>query len=203
MEDRKEIKPVLEYTNDTGTQGFKEGDVVICFTESKRYIGTIVAFGNYIESGGTDLQGSLYLDTSKNGMSRSCEVIKMADITYMCKVPASDLFDYPQTNEALDREVFTNMIVGLGYDKEKAEIMYESMREFIALYNIPLSIILYGVAWETMMSADEVCQEGLIEINKKLMARMVQMFQTITDSLRKKCRKSHCFTGWETVMPQG
>ena len=114
----------------------------------------------------------------------------MADITYMCKVPASDLFDCPQTNEALDREFFMNMLVGLGYDKERAEIMYESMREFIVLYNIPLSTILYGAVQEAMMNADEACQDGLIEINKKFMARVVQMFQAITDSLRRSVEKA-------------
>ncbi len=190
MEYKKENRPVLKYTNGAYEQGFRQGDAVICFTEGKRHIGTIVAFGKYIEGEGADSQGSLYLDTSKNGMSRSCEVIKMADITYMCKVPASDLFDYPQTNEALDREFFMNMLVGLGYDKERAEIMYESMREFIVLYNIPLSTILYGAVQEAMMNADEACQDGLIEINKKFMARVVQMFQAITDSLRRSVEKA-------------
>ena len=197
MKYRKDNEPILKYANEAGGQGFREGDAVICFSGRKIHTGTIVAFCSYRESGDAEPQCSLYLDTSKNGMNRSCEVIKIADITYMCKAPACDLFDYPRTNEALDREIFENMIVGLGYDKEKAEIMYENMKEFIALYNIPLSTILYGAAQEAMMNVDEVCKDGLIEINRMLMAMVVQMFQAITDSLRKSVEKAIASQDWK------
>ncbi|MDE7288421.1 MAG: hypothetical protein K2N71_02815, partial [Oscillospiraceae bacterium] len=79
-----------------------------------------------------DPQCSVYIDTSKNKI-RSCEIIKIADITYMCGVTRADLVGYPRTNENLDRSNFTDMIVGLGYDKEKAEFMYDGMKEFIAI----------------------------------------------------------------------
>lgn len=190
MEDRKEIRPVFEYTDDVGTHGFKEGDAVTCFSGSKMHTGTIVAFSSYRENKDADPQYSVYLDTSRNNMNRSCEVIKIEDITYMCKNQAKNLLGYPQTNETQDRSRFINMIVGLGHEKEKAKIMYESMREFTALYNIPLSSVLHDVIREVSLDADGKLQDGLTEIYNKLMGEVVQAFQANTDSLRKSLEEA-------------
>ena len=145
MEYKKVNTPILEFTNEAGTQVFKGGDAVICFTENKIYMGTIVAFSNYKENEDAEPQCSVYIDVSKNNI-RFCEIIKIADITYMCRVPRGDMAGYPRTNENLDRNNFIDMLMGLGYDREKAELMYNGMKEFIALYNIPLSSILASTA---------------------------------------------------------
>lgn len=187
MEKRK-IKPVLEYTNEAGTQFFGEGDAVICFTENKRYTGTIVAFSNYKENENADPQCSVYLDTSKNSMSRSCEIINIADITYMCGVPTGNMAGYPKTNENLDRDNFINMIVALGYDKENAEIMYRHMEELIALYNIPLSSILASAIQEVNLCTEGMCQDELIKILYNFMDIMVERFQSVTDIVRESWR---------------
>ena len=180
MEYKKENRPTLEYTNGDGTQTFSEGDAVICFTEHKVYRGTIVAFSRYEENEGADSQYSVYLDTSKNIVDCSCEIIKAEDIAYMCRVPMNDLLEYPQTDETLDREVFTNMIIGLGYDKEKAEAMYGSMRKLIALYNAPLASILASVIRELELDADIKDQNELFKVNNRLMCILVQAFDKIT-----------------------
>lgn len=65
-------------------------------------------------------------------------IIKTADIAHICKMSVNGALEYPQMDESLDREDFTNMIVGLGHHKEKAETIYGSMRELIALYNVHL-----------------------------------------------------------------
>ena len=46
--------------------------------------------------------------------------------------------EYPVTDESLDRESFTQMIVGLGHDEERAGTIYENMRGLVALYHVPL-----------------------------------------------------------------
>ena len=185
MENRKEIKPFLEYTNDEGKQFFYEGDTVICFTESERYSGTIIAIRNYKEREDSDSQFSVYLDTSKNSKNRSCKIINIADITYMCKVSVNDWLGYPKTNEDLDRKNFVDMIAGLGYTKEKAEIMYNFMKKFIALYNIPLSVALSCIIKEVGVSTEEKNAEELKDISSKLINVMATVFQSITDVVKK------------------
>ena len=188
MESKKEIKPVLEYTAEESKQFFNEGDAVTCFADRKIYTGTIVAFSNYKENEDADPQCSVYLDTSKNNMNRSCEVIKLADITYMCRIPMNDFLDYPETNEDLDREAFINMFVGLGYPKETGENMYESIKGFMALYNIPLSIMLSSAVQDIKLNEDGSCQNELLEIDKKLLEAIAQLFQTITESMIKSIK---------------
>ena len=185
MESKKEVKPVLKYTNKENMQTFSEGDAVICFTGRKICTGTIVAFCNYKENKNAYPQCSVYIDTSRNNMSRSCEIINLADITYMGKIPTDDLPDYPQPNEAQDKSNFIEMIVSLGHDKEKAEIMYKHMKELIALYNIPLSVMLICVIRETDLSAEEKNVEELIDISNKLVGVMGKVFQSVTDSIKE------------------
>lgn len=185
MENKKRIKPFLEYTNEEGTQFFGEGDAVICFTESKRYMGTIVAFSNYKESEDAEPQCSVYLDTSKNNMSRSCEIINISDITYMCNAATGNMVGYPQINGQQDRSNFINMIVGLGHDKEKADIMYESIKDIMNLYNIPLSSVLSSAIQEIDLCTNEKFQDKQIEIFYKFMDIMVEKFQSVTDIIRE------------------
>lgn len=184
MENRKEIRPVLEYTNDAGPQEFKEGDIVICFAKRKIYKGTIVAFCNYKETENADPQCSVYLDTSNNNMSRSCEVINIADITFICEVPMGGLAGYPKTNENLDRDNFMNMIVGLGYDGEKADVMYKGIKGLISLYNIPLSIMLADVIQRADLNADGKSEEELIDIGNRLLTSVAGFFQATTDKIK-------------------
>lgn len=188
MENKKGIKPFLEYTNEEGTHYFGEGDAVICFTERKRYTGTIVAFSNYKENENVEPQCSVYIDTSKNNMSRSCEIINISDITYMCNATTGNMVGYPQINENQDKSNFISMVVALGHDKEKAKVMYDYMKELIALYNLPLSSILSSAIQEIDLYADGTCQNELIEIANKAMEKMLEVFQSITDSIRE---------GWE------
>lgn len=185
MENKKEIKPFLEYTNGEERQFFHEGDSVICFTKSKICKGTIVAYSNYKENEDADPQCSVYLDTSKNGMSRSCEIINVADITYMCKNSAGDLFGCLSMDEKQDESRFINMIRALGHDKEKAEVMYEYMKKIISLYNISLSIMLANVIQGADLNVNEKNEEELIDISNKLFGVVAGVFQSITNVIKE------------------
>lgn len=185
MENKKETKPYLEYTNEEGRETFCEGDTVICFTKNKICKGTIVAYSNYKEYEDADPQCSVYLDTSKNGMSRSCEIINIADITYMCKNTADDLLGRSRIDEKQDEIRFIHMIMALGHDKEKAEIIYEHMKKLISLYNISLSIMLADVIQGTDLSVDERNEEGLVDISNKLLEGVAKVLQSITDTIKE------------------
>lgn len=185
MENRNEIKPYLEYTNEEGKQFFYVGDHIICRTEDeRRYIGRIVTICRYQESEGTEPEGVIYLNTSQNKMSYSGEIIKIADITYICKNPGN-LHSYPYIDKKQDQSRFINMIVALGHGEENAEIMYRHMKELIALYNIPLSSILSSAIQEIGLCNDGMCQNELIEIADKAMRKMLEVLQSVTDSIKE------------------
>lgn len=64
MENRNEIKPYLEYTNEEENQFFHVGDRIICRTkDEKRYIGRIAVICKYQESEETEPEDVIYLNT--------------------------------------------------------------------------------------------------------------------------------------------
>lgn len=186
MQCKTEKEYMSGHTNGEGTQVFTEGDNVICrVKDGRRYMGMIAMICRYQENTDGDSQHVIYLNTSQNKMSYSGEIIKAEDIAYMCRVPVNDLFEYPQTDEALDRDAFINMIVGLGHEREKAETMYESIRELIALYNVPLASILVSVIRELELDMNKRDQNELFKVNNRLMGILVQAFERITKSVKE------------------
>lgn len=184
MQCKKEIESISGHTNEEGAQVFTEGDNVVCrVKDGRRYKGMIAMICRYQENADEGPKHVVYLNTSQNKMSYSGEIIKAEDIAYMCRVPVNDLLEYPQTDEALDKDAFTSMIIGLGYDKEKAEAMYGSMRKFVALYNVPLASILASVIRELELDADIKDQNELFKVNNRLMCILVQAFERITKSV--------------------
>lgn len=194
MENKKESRPVLKYTNEDEEQSLFGGDHIICRTkDGERYIGRIVTICRYRENKETEPEDVIYLNTSQNKMSYSGEIIKVADITYICKIPANHLFGYPHIDEKQDKSVFINMIVGLGYDEKIARDMHENIKELIALYNVPLSSILSIVIHEIGQDKGGWSQNELINIYNKLIGTMVKVFQDSNDSLRKRMEESISF----------
>lgn len=186
MQCEKEIESISGQTNEEEVQVFTEGDNVICrVKDGRRYKGMIAIICRYRENEDEDMQHVIYLNTSQNKMSYSGEIIKAEDIAYMCRVPVNDLLEYPHINESLDREAFANMIIGLGYEREKAEIMYGSMRKLIALYNVPLASILASVIREIELDTDIRDQNELFKVNNRLMCILAQAFERITKSVRE------------------
>lgn len=188
---KKECRAFLEYINEQGKQVFGEGDYIICRVKNgNRYVGKIIAICGYQENEEADPEYVIYLNTARNKMSYSGEIIKTADIVYICKNPVDDLAGYPYTDERQDQSRFVNMIVALGHDKEKAEIMYKHMKELIALNNIPLSSALSDVIQTVKHNTVGKCQDELIEISNKLVDAMTQVFQTNTDLIRKSVEET-------------
>ena len=186
MGHNEESKASLEYIDGNGKQSLHEGDYIICRNEDgSRHIGRIVLICGYQETEGAEPESAICIDTSKSGARYSREVIKVADIRHICRNTADDLPAYPETDEALDRDSFIRMLVGLGHDREKAETKYHCMRGIMALYNVPLSSLLYNAIQGVELNADGRCQDELIEISNKLMGTLAQVFEAITRSIRR------------------
>ena len=185
MESKKEIKGVFYFTNNEGTQIFGEGDNVICRTEDgRRYVGSIIAVSNrYQENGETKHEEVICIGTFKDNISSS-EIIKIADIASMCRIPKGDMLGYPITNEDLDRYNFINLIASLGYVKE-AVMLYERMKELISLYNIPLSIMLVDVIQKADLNVDGKNEEEFTDISSKLLTAVARFFQRTTDKIKE------------------
>ena len=185
---KNEIKPSLVFTNGETTQAFHEGDAVICRTgNGRRYIGKIATIGRYQESAEAESENVICLHTFKDRTSYSGEIIKAADIEYMCKCPLGDLLESSQIDEMPDRDSFISMFVGLGYDKPKSEIIYESMKDFKDIYNnIPLSSVLANILQEVNLNVDGDKQDELVGISSMLMSVIGTMFQSITEVIREK-----------------
>ncbi len=186
MENRNEIKPYLEYTNEEENQFFHVGDRIICRTkDEKRYIGRIAVICKYQESEETEPEDVIYLNTAQNKMSYSGEIIKIADITYICENPINNLQGYPHIEEKQDQSRFINMIVALGYDRETAEAVYGNMKGITNLHNIPLSSALAIAIQEAGICTDGMCQDELIKIAGKAKGRMIETLQSINDIVKQ------------------
>lgn len=191
MEYKKQIKPTLEYTNADGTHICNEGDDVICTVkDGRRYIGRIATIGKYQENEETEPEDVICIHVPKGKTSYHGEIIKVADIAQICNNPTKDSYEYLKADKEQDRSNFISMIIGLGYSEEKAKIAYESMRDIIDIYDVPLSCALGCAIRLTDLNVDGACQEELIEIGNKFMGIMVELFDTITDSLRKSVEKA-------------
>lgn len=78
----------IKFTDNGVTTKFLDGDnVIICIGDEKRYVGTIASIGTWSETKDSEKCFALFLDTSKSATSYSGEVIRVDDITYICKNP--------------------------------------------------------------------------------------------------------------------
>ena len=190
MEYKKENKPTLEYTNADGTHICNEGDDVICAVkDGRRYIGRIAAIGKYQENEETEPEDVICIHVPESKTSYHGEIIKVADIAQICRNPAIDSYEYLKADEEQDRSNFISMIVGLGYSEEKAKIVYESMRDIINIYNIPLSCALGGAIRLANLSMDGACQEELIEVSNRLLDIVVKQLDAVNNSVRERVKE--------------
>lgn len=89
MNDNIEFGVSIRYKDESGVVNvFTEGDEVICCVgENDRYEGKISRIGYYQEDDEAEAELAMYIDTSTSKTSRSGEVVRLADITYICKNP--------------------------------------------------------------------------------------------------------------------
>lgn len=190
MEYKKQIKPTLEYTNADGTHICNEGDDVICTVkDGRRYIGRIAAIGKYQENEETEPEDVICIHVPEGKTSYHGETIKVADIAQICRNSAIDSYEYLKADKEQDRSNFISMIIGLGYSEEKAKIAYESMRDIIDIYDVPLSCALGCAIRLTDLNVDGACQEELIEVSNKLLDIVVKLLDTINNSVKERVKE--------------
>ena len=190
MEYKKETKATLEHKNVDGTHICNEGDDVICAVkDGRRYIGRIAAIGKYQENEETEPEDVICIHMPKGKTSYNGEIIKVADIAQICGNPAIDSYAYLKADKEQDRSNFISMIVGLGYSEEKAEFIYDSLKDIINIYNIPLSCALGDAVRLANLSVDGTCQEELIEITNKLLDIVVNLLDAINKSVRERVKE--------------
>lgn len=182
-----EIKPSLKYKDENGTQVLTEGDYVLCCVKNdKRYMGRILSIGNYQENETAEQETAIYIDTSKSNTSFSGELIKVSDITYICKCPFNDLLGYPDIDEGKDKITFVNMLVGLGFSKEGAANIYDAMSENAKLYRLPFSSALSSAIYEMDISVAEKSEEERKNIIDKWALAMSDLYQRVLDGFKEK-----------------
>lgn len=189
MKYNKESKASLEYIDEKGKQSLHERDYIICRTkDGKRYIGKIAMIGRYQENEETEPEDVICIHIPKGKTSYHGEIIKVADIAQICRNPAIDSYEYFKEDKERDRSNFKSMIIGLGYSEEKAEFIYDSLKDIINIYNVPLSPFLGSVIQSVDLSMGEASQEELIEVSNKVLGALVKMFDVTTDLMKEKMR---------------
>lgn len=128
-----ETEVSIKYTDESGTNHFFIGDEVMCYIKNRKYVGRITLIGNYCEGDGTEVQPVIYLDTSGNSMIRSEEMVKLKDVTFICKNPFMD-----GTTPFRENEEFIKSLIDKGFSKEKAEAVSDGMNAVIILNSTPV-----------------------------------------------------------------
>lgn len=190
MEYEKETKVTFKHADLNGMQIFNEGDGVICTVrDGRRYVGRIAMIGRYQENEETDPEDVICIHMPKGKTSYSGEIIKAVDIIKICRILGYDSYEYLKANEEQDRTNFISMIIGLGYGEEKAEIIYDSLKDIINTYNVPLSPFLGGAIQSSDLSMGGACQKELKEVSDKALGTLFEAFDAITDSMKKRMRE--------------
>lgn len=171
-----ETKGQLIFTDDGVTYTFTEGDnVICCIGDETRYVGKITGIGAWKENDETEPYQVVCIDTSKNVRSYSSEIIKVDDITYICKNPLKDsVTEPPLSKKEMDKRTYVSMLVGLGGDKEKVEEAWKSMSIFMDIFNIPvdkaLACSIYSIAnkCDFTIPLKDICGIDMKEVGNML-----------------------------------
>lgn len=168
-----ETKGHINFTDDGVTTTFNEGDNVICCVgDEERHVGKITAIGSWKENEDTEPYQVVCIDTSKNARSYSSEVIKVDDITYICKNPLKEKLDPPMSKKEADKKTYVGMLVGLGYEPKKVEKAWNSMEKVMDIYDIPvdkaLACSIYSIANKCSIfePMKEICGVDIEEMEK-------------------------------------
>lgn len=140
----------LKFTDDGITTIFYEGDnVICCLREEKRYVGKITAIGSWRETKDSEPCRVICIDTSKSAKSFSSEIIKIEDITYICKNPIKEKLEPKMSKEEMNKKLFISMLIGLGYETKAVEKYYNKMKKIMDRFDIPadkaLACTLYSL----------------------------------------------------------
>lgn len=135
-----DTKPHINFKDEGVTTTFYEGDSVICCIGSEeRYEGKIIGIGNWKESDESESCEVICIDTSKNSRSYSSEIIKIEDITYICKNPLAEESNTVMSKDEMNKKTYCGMLIGLGYDKDKVENLWDKAKKTMKIYDIPVT----------------------------------------------------------------
>lgn len=181
-----ETEVSIKYTDESDTYHFFVGDEVMCCMKGKRYVGRITFIGNYRESEYTEIQPVIYLDTSGNSMIRSEEMVKLKDVTFICKNPFMD-----GTAPFRENEEFIKSLIDKGFSKEKAEAVSDGISAAIILSSTPvIKATSYAVnAVDNIengeMSGEEL-KDAVIDNAKECAAVAVKEYLDLLDMFIRK-----------------
>lgn len=135
-----ETKQYINFMDKGENTTFSVGDNVICCVgDDERYIGKIIGIGNWKETEDSETYEVICIDTSKSARSYSSEIIKTDDITYICKNPLADEPYIPMNKEEMDKKTYCSMLIGLGYDRNKVENLWDNAKKIMKIYDIPVT----------------------------------------------------------------
>ena len=175
----------VSFTDEGETTTFYEGDEVICcIGNDKRYVGKINAVGYWKDSEEDEPYEVISINTSKGDRSYSTEVIKVDEITYMCKNPLKDSIEPALSKEEMDKKTFVSMLVNLGYEKSAVETLWEKMQKSMKYFDIPVEKALACTLYSLENNCDiyepmkEICGVDIVEMDK--MVSDLEKTQTYT-----------------------
>ena len=170
-----ETKGHINFTDDGVTTTFNEGDEVICCVgDEERHVGKIIAIGSWKENEDAEPYQVVCIETSKNARSYSSEIIKVDDITYICKNPLKKKLDPPMSKKEADKKTYVSMLVGLGCEPKAVETAWNSMEKVMDNFDIPvdkaLACSLYSIANKCSIfePMKEICGVDIEEMEKML-----------------------------------
>lgn len=172
-------KHYIEYTKDGITDKFHEGDKVICRTTDKEYIGTITCIGEFKETEEIEPVTAICLDTSKSVWSYSSEIIKFNDIEFMCKdfLADTDIKD-DISDEDMRKNTYIHIFTGMGYDKLKVEMIWNSLAKLMKQFNIPfekaIGCMIYALKYDCSI---EIPLKNICGVDIELMEKSMPVYQ--------------------------
>jgi hypothetical protein len=148
-----EAKQYVEFTYEGVIEKFYDGDKVICRTDENEYAGTIKAIGAFRETGDSEPVTVICIDTSKSVWSYSTEMIKVDDVTFICKDFLADVeISDDISDEDLQKNTYIGLLVGMGYERKKVENTWDKANNLMKQFNIPfektVSCILYSLKYK-------------------------------------------------------
>lgn len=148
-----EAKQYVEFTYEGVTEKFYEGDKVICRTDDKEYTGIVKDIGVFRETEDSEPVTVICIDTSKSAWSYSSEIIKVDDVTFICKDFLADAdIDDSMTDEEMKKNTYISLFVGMGYDRTKVENMWANVDKLMKQFDLPfekvMSCVIYALKYE-------------------------------------------------------
>ena len=180
-----ETRGCINFIDDGVTTTFNERDNVICCVgDEERHVGTITAIGLWKENEDVEPYQVVCIDTSKNAKSYLSEIIKVDDITYICKNPLKDKLEPPISKKEADKRTYVGMLVGLGYEPTKVEKAWMHMEKIMDVYNIPVDKALAC----SLYSITNQC--SIFEPLKDICGVDIKEMEKLVDNLEKTSRFS-------------